>query len=112
MSEQPLAHDSVPPDASDDARRLQKRLAFLQLTADDMTRMQSMLPLFRNCASEFVETFYRHLFNFPQTAQLLTDDALVDQLKRMQAEHFCSMLMANWDAEYVARRHRVGHVHA
>lgn len=91
---------------------LQKRLAFLELTAADAERLRECLSAFRDCAGEFVENFYRHLFTFDETSQFLQNSELVERLKLSQQEHFSSMLAAVWDDDYVERRRLIGRAHA
>jgi signal transduction histidine kinase len=88
------------------------RLAFLQLDEADCARLRSLAPLFLEHEEDFVETFYRHLFSFPETAAFLQDQTLVERLKESQRKHFASMLEADWNAEYVQRRNQVGDTHA
>ena len=49
---------------------------------------------------------------FPQTARFLQDPATVERLKQQQQAHLQSMLEDDVDEAYVARRRRVGDVHA
>ena len=74
--------------------------------------MQAIAPTLTACSTEFVETFYRHLFRFNETARFLQDPALVERLKLAQQSHLESMLEAVWNEDYVDRRQRVGDVHA
>jgi signal transduction histidine kinase len=89
-----------------------RRLAFLDMSADDAARLRGMVGDFQHWADEFVEVFYEHLFAFEETERFLRDPARVASLKRAQREHFRSMLEARWDDDYFGRRHKVGHTHA
>jgi signal transduction histidine kinase len=91
---------------------LEKRLAYLQLTEEDRTRLRQIAPALQESSDEFVETFYRHLSAFEDTSEFLQDPDLVEQLKLAQQLHLESMLRAEWDKSYVERRHHVGGVHA
>jgi signal transduction histidine kinase len=91
---------------------LDERLAFLEIDESDRARLRQLAPLLNSRAAAFVETFYRHLFAFEETARFLRDPALVARLKQAQREHLESMLAADWDDEYVSRRYRVGDAHA
>lgn len=91
---------------------LDERLAFLEIDESDRARLRELAPLLNSRADAFVETFYRHLFAFEETARFLRDPALVARLKQAQREHLESMLAAEWDEEYVSRRYRVGDAHA
>jgi signal transduction histidine kinase len=91
---------------------LDERLAFLAIDESDRARLRQMAPVLNSCADAFVETFYRHLFAFDETARFLQDPALVARLKQAQRAHLESMLAAGWDDDYVNRRYRVGDAHA
>jgi len=91
---------------------LSARLEFLELSSVDQERLHGIARMLKDAAPDFVEEFYRHLLRFKPTAAFLQDPALVERLKEMQRFHLESMLNAQWDEEYVARRQRVGDVHA
>jgi signal transduction histidine kinase len=91
---------------------LARRLAYLELTAADAERLRSLRHGFGAKMAEFVESFYRHLFSFEETARFLQDPELVRRLKIAQRAHFESMLDANWKGNYLVGRRMVGDVHA
>ncbi len=91
---------------------LEQRLAFLQFTPADRRLLRSIAPRLKGSSDAFVESFYRHLFAFPQTARFLQDPAVVTRLKGVQQAHLQAMLEDEIDEQYVARCRRVGDVHA
>jgi signal transduction histidine kinase len=91
---------------------LAERLAFLEIDPSDRRRLRELAPLLNSRAAAFVEQFYRHLFAFDETARFLQDPQLVARLKQSQQAHLESMLAAEWNADYVDRRYRVGNAHA
>lgn len=95
-----------------DARELQQRLAFLDMTPRDADQLRALAPMFQKHLVEFADAFYGHLFAFEATAKFLRDPARVERLKVMQQAHFESLLEAQWDESYVEGRRQVGHVHA
>ncbi len=99
-----------PPPPSRDL--LRSWLDFLELTDADADEMRALREDFEEYAEPFIEEFYRHLFRFRETARFLHDPAVVARLRESQKAHFCSMLEANWDADYVAQRRQVGAAHA
>ncbi len=106
---------SNPPNAgapATPARAVPQRLAFLAIDESDRQRLRALAPQLKAQATQFVETFYQHLFAFEETARFLQDPALVARLKQLQQAHLESMLAANWDEAYAERRFRVGDVHA
>lgn len=104
-----LAADS---DELAETTNLPDRLAFLQISDVDRERLRAIAPILNACSERFVEGFYRHLFAFAETAKFLQDPELVERLKRTQQAHLESMLEDEIDEAYVARRRRVGDVHA
>jgi signal transduction histidine kinase len=100
------------PNRVDDTVDLDWQLAYLEIGPSDHLRLQRIAPILSACGAEFVEVFYRHLFEFKETAQFLQDPALVERLKQAQQSHLESMLQADWGQAYVERRRRVGDVHA
>lgn len=95
-----------------EATELLRRLAMLNLDDADRQRLREIAGPLKDSSDAFVEAFYRHLFAFDETARFLQDPALVARLKHSQQDHLQSMLEADWNDEYVARRFRVGDVHA
>ena len=93
-------------------KTLAQRLAFLQMTEVDRQRLRAFGAQLNASSDAFVEQFYRHLFSFKETARFLEDPELVARLKHMQQVHFRSMLEDDINDEYIARRRRVGDVHA
>ena len=55
-----------------------------------------MSEMLNSRGQEFVESFYRHLFSFEETARFLQDPGMVANLKEMQRLHLESMLEADW----------------
>jgi signal transduction histidine kinase len=108
----PRNDDGPPRECESQATPLPERLTFLELDESDRQRLRQLAPLLNSRAAAFVEQFYRHLFAFDETARFLQDPNLVDRLKQAQQSHLESMLSADWSADYVDRRHRVGNVHA
>jgi signal transduction histidine kinase len=104
--------NTKPGDESGDARSPAERLAYLGLDAADQRRLRRLIPAFEAFTAELVETFYRHLFAFEESARFLHDPELVARLKRAQQDHFLSLLEAEWGPDYDERRRRVGQAHA
>jgi signal transduction histidine kinase len=118
MSETPFPMNMQPGeerfDDLDVAKALspRRRLEFLNMELADAQRLNGMLDSFRGWADDFVEDFYRHLLSFDETARFLEPPALVRWLKEVQREHFETVLAAQWDDAYFARRRRIGLAHA
>jgi signal transduction histidine kinase len=89
-----------------------RRLEFLELSQADAERLRGMAADYRIWAQDFVESFYRHLFAFEETARFLQSPEVVSRLKVMQRDHLESMLQADWSEAFFRQRRQVGHVHA
>jgi len=100
------------PEQTDESGDLAMRLEFLELTADDATRLRSFQPVFDRHAVEYLDAFYRHLAMFEETSRFLEDPVLVERLKLAQREFFDAMLQARWDEEFLCQRRRAGEAHA
>lgn len=90
---------------------LQERLAFLQLEQAELDRLTALAPILEEKADELVDGFYRHLLAFPETRALLRDNQVRTRLLRMQREYLVSLAGPTIDADYIARRKHIGHVH-
>jgi signal transduction histidine kinase len=93
-------------------RSLAEHLKFLELDESSRASLQDILRLIQPHSTQLIERFYEHLFQFTQTSRFLNDPTLVTRLKTAQLEHLESMLTADWNDAYLARRLRVGDVHA
>lgn len=109
-SETSLNNDASPHPSQ--IKSLVRKLAFLDITEEDRERLRALAPILNEQGTVFVESFYRHLFKFEETAHFLKDSELVERLKLAQQRHLESMLAADWDDGYVDRRYRVGDAHA
>ncbi|MEO1994901.1 MAG: protoglobin domain-containing protein, partial [Planctomycetaceae bacterium] len=99
--------DSRPDENLKTISDIKQRLDFLELNEADVERLRGCKDALQKYSSHFVETFYRHLLAFEDTAQFLRDPVIVDRLKELQQAHLESMLDANWDEAYVERRTQV-----
>ena len=112
LPHQPAADSTRSPEPTFENAELSRRLEYLEISEVDRQRLRKLAPALTPRADDFVESFYRHLFSFAETAQFLRDPELVERLKQAQKAHLETMLEANWDEAYMARRFRVGDVHA
>jgi len=93
------------------AHSLERRLAYLRLSVDDLTLLAELRPAVEERAPGFVEDFYRHLLGFEETRALLRDEAVRERLLRAQAQYFVSLVDPDLDADYVEGRFRIGLTH-
>ncbi|MFQ5415492.1 MAG: protoglobin domain-containing protein [Myxococcota bacterium] len=90
----------------------EQRLAFLDLTDQDLERLAELRPLLEEKAPEFVAAFYRKLLSFPPTRQLLRDPEIKDRLVGVQREYVLSLSHPTLDEKFVAGRRAIGSAHA
>ncbi len=109
-SETSLNNDASPHPSQ--IKSLARKLAFLDIAEADRERLRELAPALNARGLDFVESFYKHLFAFEETAQFLRDPQLVERLKLAQQLHLESMLAAEWNDDYIDRRYRVGDAHA
>jgi signal transduction histidine kinase len=90
---------------------IEQRLAFLDITAEDIGLLGELRPLFEKCADDFVAAFYRHLLAFAPTRQLLRDPAVKERLLLEQRAYLLSLPGPRIDAAYLEDRRRIGEAH-
>ena len=90
---------------------IEQRLAFLDITAEDIGLLSELRPLFEKCADDFVATFYRHLLAFAPTRQLLRDPAVKERLLLEQRAYLLSLTGPRIDESYMEDRRRIGEAH-
>lgn len=75
MNMNPGDHHEPSASDSDDVDRVdfRRQLDYLQMDETDRQRLKAAAPVLSACSSEFVDTFYRHLFRFEETAKFLQD---------------------------------------
>ena len=103
----------IPPTVPDSsALILAVRCAYLQLDTADCQRVRELAPLLASEKEAFVDLFYAHLQQFPDTAGLLDDPVLVDRLKGTQGQYLDSLFAAELGPETVPNRRAIGEKHA
>jgi signal transduction histidine kinase len=95
-----------------DAAECERRMQFIGFTEADRACLAAVAPFIESIADGMVESFYRHLFSFDQTAAFLQDPALVRRLKAAQRRHFIELCTGPYDEAYFESRLRVGVAHA
>lgn len=90
---------------------LQRRKAFLGLGEADMAPLHSLRERLAGQENHFLDAFYDHLLNFPETRRLLPDVATTLRLKQAQKRYFKQLLSGPYDWDYALERLRVGLAH-
>lgn len=92
-------------------QKLQSRLAFFRIQADDLSRLAALRPIAEGLTRAVVASFYEHLLSQPETREFLQDPRLLDRLKAKQTTYFLEMFSGRIDLGYVENRLRVGATH-
>jgi diguanylate cyclase (GGDEF)-like protein/PAS domain S-box-containing protein len=91
--------------------QIQQRLAFLEVTDDDVALLRQVHPLLQPYLPPVIAAFYRHLQSVPTLRELLADPATLDRLHHLQGAYFQSLTAGEYGTEYVRHRLRVGLAH-
>ncbi|MEY3747890.1 MAG: hypothetical protein RL194_1349 [Pseudomonadota bacterium] len=94
----------------DDAE-IARRKSFLEFTDNDVALLREMHAQLQESSQGFASSFYQHLLSFPETAGLITDEAMLARLKQAQARHFSQLTEGGYDEHYIHQRLHVGVVH-
>jgi signal transduction histidine kinase len=99
-----------------DSERLFERYRELQRyaswTDDDAERVRSIGPLVRHALPALVDDFYEEIERHPRAAKVITGGReQVERLKGTLIRWLEELLSGKYDADYVARRWRVGYRH-
>ncbi len=67
----------------------------------------------RNLAviDSFTDTFYRHMFSFPELKKMLPDEATINRLKAIQSRYFMELTAGVYGDDYISSRLKVGYAH-
>ena len=90
-------------------RELQR---YADWSAEDAARVQSLGPLLQPALPALVDDFYAEIERHPQAAKVITGGReQVERLKGTLVRWLEELLSGTYDADYVARRWRVGYRH-
>lgn len=90
---------------------LASRLAFFELTAEDLARLAGLKGFAEQHTDAIVEGFYELMLGHPETRKFFPDEATVRRVKRLQRGYFLGLFEGRVDGAYVEHRARVGDAH-
>ena len=96
------------------AENIAERKKFLEFTDTDIQILgQIHQYLERNEAviESFTDTFYRHMFTFPDLKKMLPDEESINRLKATQSRYFMGLTAGEYGDDYVSGRLKVGYTH-
>ena len=80
-------------------------------TDQDAELLQELRSLAVANADRMADEFYDFLLGIPETAEFLSDDALMQKLKGTHKEWFISLFSGSYDNQYLHRLQRIGLAH-
>jgi signal transduction histidine kinase len=93
-------------------RRYQELQQYVGWTEDDARRVQSIGRMLEGSLPALVEDFYAEIDRHPEARKVITGgDAQIQRLKGTLTQWLRELLSGKYDADYVARRWRVGWRH-
>jgi rsbT co-antagonist protein RsbR len=103
----------IPPldDADLTDEEVARRMAWLEITDEDMANLASIREVARGYASEVIEDLYRHFLAFDETRAFFRDEQTLRHVKAMQSEYFVRLTEGVYDRTYVRNRLRIGAIH-
>jgi diguanylate cyclase (GGDEF)-like protein/PAS domain S-box-containing protein len=94
-----------------DGAELAERKAFLEFAAADAQWLSKLHGPLESARAAFIEAFYDHLKQFPETARLIDDPEILTRLKQTQSDYFDRLTGGDYNDDYVHDRLRVGAAH-
>ena len=94
-----------------DAREIESRRAFFELTDDDLARLASLRTFADRHSKEIVDALYELILGHADSRAFFSDEAMVQRVKSLQSEYFMGLFAGRCDVPYVEDRLRVGAVH-
>jgi rsbT co-antagonist protein RsbR len=94
-----------------DDNELANRLAFFELTPEDLRRLAALRPFAESRTDEIIDAFYDLLLKHPETRKFFPDETTVRRVKKSQRDYFMGLFGGQIDRSYVEHRVRVGSAH-
>jgi signal transduction histidine kinase len=92
--------------------RYRELQSYVGWTVADVERIVAAAPLLEPCLHELVDDFYAEIERHPAARKVITGgQAQIDRLKGTLVQWIRELLAGEYDADYVARRWRVGWRH-
>ncbi|MEX2629831.1 MAG: protoglobin domain-containing protein [Tistlia sp.] len=90
---------------------LKERLAFAQIDSETGALLRAAKPWLEQVLPGILDSFYRHIDAFPETAAFFPDARTKQHARDAQFEHWKLILDGRFDQTYVASVRRIGEVH-
>ncbi len=89
-----------------------KKLAFFNITADDVARFAQITKVMNTVAVPALDRLYERIGATPETARFFSSRQAMTHARDKQVEHWNAMFSGAPGSDYVARAQRIGDVHA
>ncbi|MGL4820853.1 MAG: protoglobin domain-containing protein, partial [Bacilli bacterium] len=106
---QVLIHDRGKISVSD--KTIQKQLAMLALTEEELGILKAMHPLISSNINKMTESFYERVLMVPELKQIIETHSSVERLRKTLANHIVSMFNGVIDESYVVQRNKIASIH-
>jgi diguanylate cyclase (GGDEF)-like protein len=105
--------DYLPQELHVGPEEMAQRKKFLELSDTDLELLCEMHAHLENKSIDefFIDSFFQHLYSFPEFQKLLPDEATINRLKAVQSEYFMRLTAGDYGDNYVLDRLRVGYAH-
>lgn len=91
---------------------IQDQLVFLGITDETRATLAAFQPTLQRVLPGIVETFYRHLSNWPAVSGMFKDQDSMARARNAQIAHWMSLFSGRFDAAYIASVRRIGLTHS
>jgi diguanylate cyclase (GGDEF)-like protein len=96
------------------AENIARRKEFLEFSEVDveiLSQIHQYLERNEVVVDLFTDSFYRHVFSFPELRMMLSDEASIHRLKKLQSKYFFRLTAGDYGEDYVSDRLKVGYTH-
>jgi signal transduction histidine kinase len=93
------------------AMEIERRKAYLEITAEDERRLREAHPLLLGHTGEIIDRFYEYLLAHEHTRLMLSAPGLIERLKKLQTAYFQQLTAGDYGQAYFENRLRVGQAH-
>src|SRR5262245_58567675 len=90
---------------------IDRRKAYLEITAEDERRLREAHPHLQRHAEAIIDRFYEYLLTHEHTRIMLSAPGLIDRLKKLQLRYFQELTAGDYGRSYFENRLRVGAAH-
>jgi diguanylate cyclase (GGDEF)-like protein len=88
-----------------------KFLEFSDLDIELLSQIHQYLERNEAVVDSFTDSFYRHMFSFPELNKFFPDEAAINRLKAVQSRYFMRLTAGDYGDDYVSDRLKVGYTH-